>query len=70
MNLPKLPASGRCCGRALTLARDHTEYSTVEFIDGKWQETYSHLEPSDAPESVRLFCPDCGEYFELPEELQ
>lgn len=68
-HLKPLPASGRCCNRALTLACDHTEYSTVELVNGEWQRTYSHMEPTDAPESVRLFCPDCGDYFQVPEEL-
>lgn len=67
--LKPLPASGRCCGKELMLAHDHTEYSTVELISGKWQQTYSHQEPSDAWDSVRLLCAACGDYFEVPEDL-
>lgn len=65
------PASGRCpCGcETLTLARDKTEFSILEVENGGMTVTYSDAEYLDAPDSVRVFCPDCGDYFEVPEEL-
>lgn len=70
MTLAPLPESGRCCGPSLTLAIDWTRYFGVELEDdGRWRRTLSHEEESGAPEAVRLFCPDCGEYFEVPEAL-
>lgn len=72
MTLKPLPSSGQCvCGNeTLTLARDTTDYFPAKFEGGKWvTESLSHSEESDAPEAVRLFCPDCGEYYQVPEEL-
>lgn len=71
MTLAPLPTSGRCCGQSLTLAVDHTKYFVVEINSkgGGWWRTFSHEEESEAPEAVRLFCPDCGEYFQVPKGL-
>lgn len=69
MILKPLPPSGRCCYESLTIARDATEYSFVEFRDGKWTEDAPSLDYATLPDSVRLFCPDCGEYYEVPEGL-
>lgn len=72
MNLRPLPASGRCCESPLRLARDLTEYTSLSLVNGRWldNQSYSHQESSDDPESVRVFCPDCGNYFEVPEEIE
>lgn len=68
------PKSGKCeCGcENLTVAVDMTHYTPVMLgPDGKWAEAgHEHVEFYDAPEVIRLFCPDCGEYYNVPEELQ
>lgn len=71
MRLKPLPESGKCCGPSLTLAIDHTKYFDVEINSkgGGWRRTFIHEEESEAPEAVRLFCPDCGEYFQIPKVL-
>jgi hypothetical protein len=67
-----LPDSGCYCGQTrVTLARDCTAYTGVEWVDGMWQATGSEtVEPTEAPDSVRLFCPDCGTYFRIPSDLE
>lgn len=72
MKLLPLPHDGRCvCGCSeFTLARDKTEYSPVELVDGEYRSTYGHQEDSSAPDAVRLFCSDCGNYFQVPDSLQ
>lgn len=70
-----LPADGACpCGcKELMLARDQTEYTPYTFEDGAWRDAGSHTEEMDSDDpmgSVRMFCTDCGQYFNVPEELQ
>jgi len=64
-----LPADKRCCDEMLSLAIDQVDYYSVEFVDGHWETNYSGQEPQDGPDSVRLFCSQCGNYYEVPEEL-
>lgn len=68
-----LPPSSVCpCGSEdLTLAKDQTEYTPVT-KDTEWEfgASYTELAENDDPRgSVRLFCPACGQYFDVPEEL-
>jgi hypothetical protein len=65
-----LPNTGCYCGQTrLTLAQDCTQYTGVEWVDGEWQLGPETVEMTEAPDSVRLFCPDCGTYFHLPDNL-
>jgi hypothetical protein len=72
-NLRFLPDTGCYCGQTrLTLARDVTAFLGVEFRNGNWTSDPADeesFEAIDAPESVRLFCPDCGTYFHVPDNL-
>jgi hypothetical protein len=70
----KYPAlkKGCCsvCGNAdLTLAVDRTEYTPVTFKNGAWTRDTPTTELVDGPETIRLFCPDCGEYHTVPKAL-
>jgi len=69
------PIDGKCpvCGSPeLMLARDKTEYSPCEWDSEqrKFVGRYSHMEESEAPDAVRFYCTNCGEYMEVPEELK
>lgn len=68
-DLKPLPAGGWCCGPTLTLARETVTYSEVERVLGGWQVTSKFTEDVLHRQSVRLFCPDCGTYFHIPEDL-
>jgi hypothetical protein len=71
MSLPETK-DGCCteCGSAdLTLAQDTTVYTDCKLVDGRWQQGDERTEPTDGEESIRLFCPNCGEYFAVPESL-
>ncbi len=71
-----LPATNCCatCGSAnLTLAVDRTEYTPVLFENGAWVEeapTTEIIDGDPVNPSVRLFCPECGEYHTVPEALE
>jgi len=74
MTCAPLPDNGACtCGsKDLLLARDQTEYTSVR-KDGEWELGVSSTEQMDTADpmgNVRLFCPACGEYFFVPEELE
>ena len=71
-----LPDNGVCpCGRKdLMLAKDQTEYTPVtKEGDGGWEHKVSHTEDLDSGGpigSLRLFCTACGQYFNVPEDLE
>ncbi|WP_087746390.1 MULTISPECIES: hypothetical protein [unclassified Acidovorax] len=70
-----LPPDGVCpCGsHDLVLARDQIEYTPVSKEGGAWDYGASYAEQmySDDPMgNVRLFCTACGQYFNVPEELE
>lgn len=69
-----LPPSGVCpCGSEdLVLAKDQTKYTLVT-KGTKWEFGAScaeQMESSDPMGDVRLFCATCGQYFNVPEELE
>ena len=69
-----LPADGACpCGsKDLMLAKDQTEYTPVT-KDTEWEYGASYAEQMDSDDpvgNVRLFCTACGQYFNVPEELE
>lgn len=67
-----LPTDGQCeCGcEELLLAEDFTQYSPLKLEDGEWERKYiSGMEPSGILEPIRIYCPECGAEYELPEEL-
>lgn len=71
-----LPDDGTCpCGsKDLMLAKDQTEYTPVtKEDDGDWEYKVSHTEDLDSGDTIgtlRLFCTACGQYFNVPEELE
>ena len=71
-----LPDNGVCpCGcKDLMLAKDQTEYTPVtKEDDGDWDCRASYAEDLDSGDpigSLRLFCTACGQYFNLPKELE
>jgi hypothetical protein len=76
MNLKPLSDTNCCatCGSAnLTLAVDRTEYTPVLFENGAWslddQASNTEIINGDPDPSVRLFCPECGEYHFVPDAL-
>lgn len=69
-----LPADGACsCGsKDLMLAKDQTEYTPVS-KNSEWEHGASYAEclsNEDPLGNVRLFCTACGQYFNVPEELE
>lgn len=69
-----LPDNGVCpCGcKDLVFARDQTEYTSVT-KDSEWNYGASHVEQTENDDpmgNVRLFCTACGQYFNVPEELE
>ena len=69
-----LPADGACpCGsKDLMLARDQAEYTPVS-KNGAWEygAGYTARMNSDDPMgNIRLFCTECGQYFNVPGELE
>jgi hypothetical protein len=58
-----------CGGTDLLFAVDVTEYSPVEFVDGKLAPVYTHQDCDPKVGDARLFCVSCGEYLEVPGEL-
>lgn len=74
--LPAVPANGECfdChGTEFTLAKDSTTYSPgIIFVGGKpcTHGSYDDTQPSDAEDSVRFFCAQCGKGYAVPGELQ
>lgn len=74
-HLSPVPADGKCeCGGAsFTLAQDSTTYTPGHFFLGG--RVYSggyrpDVQPSDAEGSLRFFCAQCGEQYQVPEKLQ
>ncbi len=70
-----LPADGMCvCGCSeLMLAEDKVRYTPVSKADGMWESGGTYLEALDNEDpmgNVRLFCTACGQYYNVPEELQ
>jgi hypothetical protein len=71
MSLPKTK-DGLCskCGSPdMQLVEDRLRYSSCFFEEGKWKSWPGGDDPSGGEDSVRFFCPECGEYHEVPEEL-
>lgn len=66
------PRCSKCGGQNMTLAKDRTSYSRCSFDEDeqKWVEEFSDTQDSDAEDSVRFFCADCGTRHEIPEELK
>ena len=72
--MKKETVNGCCavCGNAsLLLCVDQTEYTPVQQINGEWMkdEPASHTETTDGHDSIRLLCPECGEYHQVPEKM-
>ena len=74
-----LPADGVCpCGsKDLLLAKDQTkdqtEYTPVSKEGGAWEHgacSTEQMNSDDPLGTVRLFCTDCSQYFNVPEELE
>ena len=68
-----LPADGACpCGcKEPMLAKDQTEYTPMT-KDTEWEYGASYTEQTENDDplgTVRLFCTDCSQYFNVPEEL-
>ena len=67
-----LDEEGKCpCGSVeLTLAKDCTHYDSGVVLDGKWfgrgNEKAVDIE---AEQAIRLFCPSCGTYFNVPSNV-
>ena len=54
------------------LAKDQTEYTPVT-KDTEWEYGASYTEQMNSDDpigNVRLFCTDCGQYFNVPEGLE
>ena len=69
--LPK-PVDGKCheCGSAdLILCEDMTRYTPVRLVGVGWELDGEYLEHTNAENSVRLMCTECGEYHAVPKEL-
>lgn len=68
-----LPDGACPCGcKDLMLAKDQTEYTPVS-KEGEWEHGASYAEQVDAVDpmgDVRLSCTACGQYFNVPEELE
>ena len=74
MKLQDAP-TGNCpgCGsRTLTLATEtvHTSYQPMTFDSGRWMPAGTATTEQTTNSPVRFFCPSCGTYFKLPEELE
>lgn len=72
--LPPAPSEPRCptCGEyhSMTLSEDRTERSKLAFEDGKWVKVgVPKSYPLETDSAVRMFCTNCGEYFEVPDGL-
>lgn len=70
----KETVNGCCaaCGNAsLLLCVDCTEYTPVQYIDGAWEQDTpaAHTEIVDGHDTIRLLCPECGEYHQVPSLL-
>ena len=70
-----LPDNGVCpCGcKDLSLARDQTEYTQVSKEGSDWERGEPIIQDActDRPDGdVRLFCASCGQYFNVPKELE
>ena len=68
-----LPADGACpCGcKELMLAKDQTEYTPVT-KDTEWEYGASYAEQTENDDplgNARLFCTDCSQYFNVPDEV-
>ena len=73
MALAKMkPCCSQCGGSDMRLAQDRTAYSKASFDveTGKWVTEFMEVQDTDAEDSVRFFCTDCGTGHEVPEELQ
>jgi predicted RNA-binding Zn-ribbon protein involved in translation (DUF1610 family) len=64
--LREFPDDAKCpdCGDALCYAHDMTEYYIVESKEYAYYDTFGDAD------NCRVFCPDCGEYFKVPETLE
>lgn len=74
LNQKPLPFTNWCatCGSEdLLLCVDRTEYTPVKFQDGAWKidSHATHTEITQGDQSVRLLCPNCGEYHNVPRAL-
>lgn len=59
-----------CNNDGLVLAEDRTHYYEVTCDDGDWASSpLRHTEQIMGDETVRLFCPHCGERFHVPKTL-
>lgn len=76
MTRSKLTPEGACakCGSPdMKLAQDSTDYTNYWFVDGAWRRGKTHTEDMDSGDplgNVRFFCNRCGEYHEVPEDLE
>lgn len=69
-----LQPDGACpCGdKNLLLARDQTKFTPVSKAEGEWEYGGDYAEDQDSSDplgGLRLFCPSCGTYFNVPDEL-
>jgi hypothetical protein len=67
---PRADGSCTCGNKDLLLVRDTVEYTPCSLENGQWELGAVDCGPSAAEDAVRLFCPNCGQYFNVPEELQ
>lgn len=73
MNKPT-PSENKCtqCGHeGLTVAIEVTEYQPAQLVDGEWSmgDVTDTMPGSCGPDDqqVRLFCAECGTYYEAPD---
>lgn len=72
VNLVPLPPQRCACGcERLTFVEDISEFSSVVYEEGRWRRlSDTEIQLIDAPDSQRLFCPQCGTYYVLPEGIE
>lgn len=70
MPLKMTPIDGKCCEEGLTLAEDFIRHTRVVLAGTRWVRDGGPTEQESYNESVRLFCPSCGTYYEVPVELE
>ena len=64
--LPDNKTCPTCQGQDFSLATDFTRYTHIDVVDGNLC-AIADFDEDDG--GVRFFCTQCGEYFEVPEEL-
>lgn len=70
--MKKVTAKGRCaeCGNPdLLLCVDRTTYTPLKYVGKAWvrDDAAAHTQIIDGDDTIRLMCPNCGEYHQVPE---